>query len=640
MTEENVILLKNSETSERKNSKNGGSFLNVFRIVACCFLVVIIFITLCKDYIILETNDDEGNEQNIYQSPVEYKRYDLEHVDGHGADFRISYGDNSSHFYLHSSVISTTLLCSNAIKYKDKYEIFSNGGFKGLANYRIVYWIESEKKYLIKPDYHGCFTYPKGKSHFFFTSNLVVDSSAEFDVEIFYISGMLLEKSLPVRRIPRTRSFIIPASRKSSMLILADSGPNGAKSVMGSIFNRTKNMAGIIHIGDLSYASNSGDCYAARKGKASEEMNRICAWDCPVTDESCRGRGRNNEKCDAKWRSFMNFLNPVQEKLPFMTTTGNHDNDLYWFYKYRPPHASSHIGVSIQSDLSQQLKKSFEQLQRRDKLSIGNHQALVSDILREPYFYKFSQGNTLFISLCTEDNPINAYEINRVNNGSLPVEFRTRFEQHFGKLSKQYQWLKKTLKNVNRTVYPWVIVFAHRPMFHTNMHHSLCSGSGDWYGCHFRNLYSEIFERYGVNLVLSGHSHHYSRTLPIRNSFNYSLNDHYLTNMPVNTDEHQELKGRLLGPRNAELKKDPVIDRAKGVVYIVLGTAGYKLDNSFDPGTENTEWVAFKQGKVFGYATVETFDAHSLKWQYIGIKQGKDVVLDVITINNIYNHDK
>jgi hypothetical protein len=71
----------------------------------------------------------------------------------------------------------------------------------------------------------------------------------------------------------------------------------------------------------------------------------------------------------------------------------------------------------------------------------------------------------------------------------------------FGKQSEQVQWLEATLA---ANTQPWVIVWFHVPPFDAYTKTDLSSAVRI-------NLVS-LFERYGVDLVISGHSHNYQRS--------------------------------------------------------------------------------------------------------------------------------
>jgi hypothetical protein len=72
----------------------------------------------------------------------------------------------------------------------------------------------------------------------------------------------------------------------------------------------------------------------------------------------------------------------------------------------------------------------------------------------------------------------------------------------------QHVWLRQELPKVNRSQTPWLIVFLHRPLYQSN----------DWASSVQSELvyeYAQIFNSFGVDFVLTGHSHYYERMCQI-----------------------------------------------------------------------------------------------------------------------------
>lgn len=80
--------------------------------------------------------------------------------------------------------------------------------------------------------------------------------------------------------------------------------------------------------------------------------------------------------------------------------------------------------------------------------------------------------------------------------------------------SLQYQWLEYYLSNrINRARTPWVVLMSHVPWYNSNSIH--------WKEGELTRLAMEsMVNRYGVDIILSGHVHAYERTL---NVFNEAL---------------------------------------------------------------------------------------------------------------------
>jgi hypothetical protein len=77
---------------------------------------------------------------------------------------------------------------------------------------------------------------------------------------------------------------------------------------------------------------------------------------------------------------------------------------------------------------------------------------------------------------------------------------------------EQYRWLEAGLEaaSADPTV-RWIVVFFHHPLY---SHAVGFAGKGGERA--LRAAVGPLFDRYGVDLVLSGHDHHYERTPPIR----------------------------------------------------------------------------------------------------------------------------
>ena len=71
------------------------------------------------------------------------------------------------------------------------------------------------------------------------------------------------------------------------------------------------------------------------------------------------------------------------------------------------------------------------------------------------------------------------------------------------RLADQATWLERDLSN---NQLPWKIVYFHRPPFSSGDHGS---------NLEVRQAFVPLFEKFGVQLVLSGHDHDYERTLPM-----------------------------------------------------------------------------------------------------------------------------
>ena len=90
-------------------------------------------------------------------------------------------------------------------------------------------------------------------------------------------------------------------------------------------------------------------------------------------------------------------------------------------------------------------------------------------------WYSFKQGKTLFICLLSEED-----------------------------FAEQYSWLLDQLNSKNAE---WIIVYFHRPFFTRGSHKDEMN--------HLRPSWWKALDDYGVDIVLSGHTHSYIRSKPL-----------------------------------------------------------------------------------------------------------------------------
>lgn len=156
-------------------------------------------------------------------------------------------------------------------------------------------------------------------------------------------------------------------------------------------------------------------------------------------------------------------------------------------------------------------------------------------------YYSFDIGNIHFLSLDSygmEENALRLYDT----------------------MSPQVQWIKKDLEaNKNRG---WIIAFWHHPPYTMGSHNS----DKEKELIKIRENFIGILERYGVDLVLCGHSHLYERSR--------LLNGHYGLSQSFDSSRHNVSSSS--GIYNGGKNSCPYIKNSdsKGTVYVVAGSAG------------------------------------------------------------------
>ncbi len=120
------------------------------------------------------------------------------------------------------------------------------------------------------------------------------------------------------------------------------------------------------------------------------------------------------------------------------------------------------------------------------------------------------------------------------------------------------QWVESDLKAAQKAT--WRFVAFHHPPFNTNKEH----GSDQW----MRTL-SDLFEKYGVSVVWSGHVHNYQRSYPLT----------FAEEKPRNAKGVVEGKITLDKTYNATTNT-----RARAPLYIVSGAGGAGLYKNIEKG--------------------------------------------------------
>jgi hypothetical protein len=114
-------------------------------------------------------------------------------------------------------------------------------------------------------------------------------------------------------------------------------------------------------------------------------------------------------------------------------------------------------------------------------------------------WYSYDYGMTHFVHINTETD---------LGNGLVGPD--SAFGGPFGSyLNQQIDWLTNDLASVNRTLTPWVVALGHRP-FYVSSSSNICGPC--------ITAFETLFNTYGVDIYVNGHSHLYDRTLPIYNN--------------------------------------------------------------------------------------------------------------------------
>ena len=214
----------------------------------------------------------------------------------------------------------------------------------------------------------------------------------------------------------------------------------------------------------------------------------------------------------------------------------------------------------------------------------------------------------------SEPYGFDAYESRFYTTGSNSFWYSFDFEYiHFVSISSehdyepgssQYIWLENDLENANenRESVPWIIVFAHRPMYSSN-------GDGDGHGSEieFREAMESLLFDYNVDLAIWGHDHHYERTHPV---FEEEV---YANNTGTYNDPYY-LPG--------------------ATIHIVAGMSGRSVYDGLEE--PQPEWSAYRE-LSYGYTRFEVTKSGTLHYEFVRNSDGK--VSDEFWIVRTLNHD-
>ncbi len=241
---------------------------------------------------------------------------------------------------------------------------------------------------------------------------------------------------------------------------------------------------------------------------------------------------------DSEYQSAVfDFYPELLRTLPLWSTIGNHD------------------GLSADSDLETGVYYDIFELPRN-----GEAGGLPSGT--EAY-YSFNYSNIHFICL-------NSNDVDRSVGGTMMT------------------WLEADLMN---NTAPWVIAFWHHPPYSKGSHNSDTSSAM----VDMRENALPILEAYGVDLVLSGHSHSYERS--------FLLDSHYGISTTLDADDNLINPGDGSLNGNGAYKKPDITAMANvGAVYTVAGSSGKTSGGNLDHPAMFSNW------RELGSVVIDVFD--------------------------------
>ena len=217
-----------------------------------------------------------------------------------------------------------------------------------------------------------------------------------------------------------------------------DSIPN---QVMPWLLARSSSYDFALHAGDISYADNvPGEDY------------------------------------DLVWDRFMDMVEPLASRVPYMVTPGNHEASCSQCCEPFPKHAPGYCDRSVCA-----WSANFTAYNTRFSMP-GPSSATPTAAAAQSMYWSVNYKSVHLVGIDDSQG--------------------TTADHGFG---DQLAWLADDLAQVNRSATPWVVVTGHIPYW------SSCPASN----CpDFNATFDPLFRKHGVDIYMAGHVHNYERTLP------------------------------------------------------------------------------------------------------------------------------
>ncbi|HEX9035195.1 MAG TPA: metallophosphoesterase family protein [Streptosporangiaceae bacterium] len=222
----------------------------------------------------------------------------------------------------------------------------------------------------------------------------------------------------------------------------------------------------------------------------------------------------------ATWASFFTNNSRSAANRPWMPSAGNHENE---------------VGNGPQGYLSYQTR--FELPDNGSAEFRGN-------------WYAFTVGSVRVISLnnddvCYQDGGFSGYRRDHV-----PGYVANSYDPYIVGYSSglQRQWLEVELAAAQASAdIDWIVVCMHQV--------AMSSAHFNGADLGIRQQWLPLFDKYGVDLVVAGHEHHFERTFPVRGVLSGSA---LLTPAPQGSDPYQ-------------------MDTSTGTVHMIIGGGGHSF---------------------------------------------------------------
>ncbi len=358
---------------------------------------------------------------------------------------------------------------------------------------------------------------------------------------------------------------------------------DGAPPVAGTLRTAPEGRSGpfrFTSFGDHAIPAPVGDGsgpHSANAGYVVAAVDRLDPLFHLVNGDLCYANA--SDQPVATWTSYLTNIGRSARYRPWMPTPGNHENE---------------AGNGPQGYLSYQTR--FELPGNGTAAFRGN-------------WYSFTAGSVRFVALNNDDVCLQDGGFSGLRRDNVPGYRSAGFDPYISGYSggRQRRWLERELAAAREDDdIDWIVVFMHQV--------AMSSAHFNGADLGIRQQWLPLFDEYGVDLVLSGHEHHFERSYPVRGVLPGS--------------------GLLTpAPAPAAWRRDPAeIDTRYGTVHLTIGGGGHpfrvparRLHGSregvvvagVEPGsplvqrrsvlqTETNLWSAYRdQTSAFGFASFD-----------------------------------
>jgi hypothetical protein len=202
-----------------------------------------------------------------------------------------------------------------------------------------------------------------------------------------------------------------------------------------------------------------------------------------------------------------------------------------------------------------------EKIKNKMKIAIGNHDTEFTNIYKQ------------ILNHHNVKNPYYSHDFKNIHFISMSTE------HPFEPSSKQYEFIKSDLeKTSQKSNIEWIIVHQHKPYYSTHVDREEEEEQ-------LHDSILPLFEKYDVDLVISGHNQYYERSYPIMyNKETEDKTDEEAIPQPIITDNS------LSNYHNT-----------KGTIFLTVGTAGDELSGP----EERPEYLVTQDNEEFGFLNIK-----------------------------------